>query len=65
MNKNVYEKNPFVAIGASLGGILLTIILLLMIFAKDIMVSVIGTIVWGLVVLGIAMGIFALKAHKK
>ena len=59
------EKNPFVAIGGSLGGILLVIIALFLIFAKEFMAPVLPTIVWGIVVLGIVMGLFALKSQKK
>jgi len=58
------EGNPFVAITGVVGGILLTIIVLFLIFAKEMMASVLSSVVWGLVVLGIAMGFFASRKKK-
>ena len=59
MSKN--EGNPFVAIAAVLGGILLTIIIVVLIFAKEFIVPIIPTLVWGFVVLGALLGYFASK----
>ncbi len=59
------KGNDFIGLGASLGGILLTIIIILVIFAKEMMVSVLPSIVWGFVVLGIVLGLFMLKAKGK
>jgi hypothetical protein len=59
MAKN--EKSPFVAITSITGGILLSILAVFMIFAKEVMAAVVPTVVWGLVVLGIVMGFFAYK----
>lgn len=58
------EGNPFVAIGASLGGILLVIIALVLIFAKE-QFALIIPVSWAFVVLGIVMGSLAYKAQKK
>lgn len=58
------EKNPFVAIGASLGGIFLVITALFLIFAKE-LAGILVPIVWGFVVLGAMLGMFAYKAQKK
>ena len=54
------EKNPFVAIGASLGGIILVMVILTMILAKESFALLIP-IVWAIVVLGIVMGAYAYK----
>ena len=53
------EGNPFVAIAAVLGGILLTIIIVVLIFAKEFVVPIMPTLVWGFVVLGGLLGFFA------
>ena len=62
--KKTGSPEPFIAIPAALGGIILVIILFFLIFAKD-MLEHIGTVVWGLVVLGVFALFFAYKAQKK
>jgi hypothetical protein len=57
------DKGQFVAIGASLAGILMIIAVLFIIFAKDQLQYLVG-ITWGFVVLGIFLGLFAYKAGK-
>lgn len=56
----------FVGISAVLGGILMIITVLFLIFAKDNLEYLLG-IAWGFVILGVFMGLFALLAlkHKK
>ncbi len=53
--------NGYVAIGASLGGILLVIIALFLIFART-QVALAIPISWAIVVLGIVVAAFATKA---
>ena len=52
------DKNAFVAIGASLGGIFLMIVFLFLIFARE-SAGYLATIVWAFVVLGIVLGYLA------
>jgi len=61
------ERNPFVAITAITGGILLSIIIVFLVFAREVMAVVMPTIVWGLVALSAFMGFFAAikRAGKK
>jgi len=59
------ERSPYVAIPASLGGILLIICVAFLVFAQDIMVHIIPTIAWAFVVLGVFSAFFALLATKK
>jgi hypothetical protein len=58
------DKNPFVGIAAILGGIMLVIVLMFLIFAKESLGYAVG-IAWGFVVLGIFLGLFAYLAGKK
>ena len=58
------DRSPFVAIGASLGGILMIISVLFLIFAKD-QLEYLASIAWGFVVLGIFLGFFAFLSLKK
>ena len=58
------EGNPFVAIPASLGGLYLGLVCLLLIFARDQVVLAVP-LIWGFVVLGIAALFFAYLAQKK
>ena len=57
-------KSPFVALGASLGGILLVIVALFLIFASDKAVFL-SSIAWAFVVLGIVLAFFQYKVMKK
>ena len=59
------DTSDFVKIGGSLGGILLVIIIVFLIFAKDLIVTVMSTIVCGFVVLGVFLGFFAYMAQRK
>lgn len=52
------SPSSFVALGASLGGILLVVIALFLIFADNATLDVLIPIVWGYVVLGCALGFF-------
>lgn len=54
------EKNPFVAIGASLGGIFLAICALFLIFASH-QAGLLVPIAWAFAVMAIALGLFAMK----
>jgi len=56
------DKNAFVAIGASLGGIFLMIVFLFLIFARE-SAGYLATIVWAFVVLGIVLGYLAYKSQ--
>ncbi|MBW2976001.1 hypothetical protein KY347_00990 [Candidatus Woesearchaeota archaeon] len=59
------EPSDFVKLGSALGGILLAIIVLFMLFAKEMMLTVLPTIVWAFVVLGIVLGSLQYKSQKK
>ena len=59
MNK---DKNPFVAIGVSLGGIFIGIVALFVIFASE-SIGILANIVWGFVILGIILGFLAYKSE--
>lgn len=59
MKNKTFEGNPFVAITAVSGGILMSIVIFFLVFAKEMMVSVLPSIVWAIVVLGVLMGLFA------
>ena len=58
-----HEGNPFVAIGASLAGIFLVIVLFFLIFAKEFALYLVP-IAWAFVVLGIILGFFAYLSMK-
>ncbi len=64
MKKQDCDKSPFIAIPASLGGIILVITIMFLTLGKE-FISQIGTIVWGLVVLGIVALGFAYKVYQK
>lgn len=57
-------KSPFVAIPASLGGIIIAIVVLFLLFAPD-SLRYMTSVVWGLVVLGGFSLYFAHSASKK
>ena len=59
------ETSDFVKIAGAIGGMLLVIIVLFLVLAKEMMVTVLPTIVWGFVVLGIVLGMFSMKSKKK
>jgi len=63
--KTCKEPSDFVKLAGTIGGILLTIIVLVLIFAKDQIVPIIPLIAWPFVVLGIVLGMFQLKSQKK
>lgn len=58
------KGNPFVAIPASLAGIFLVIIALVLIFAEE-QLGIIVPIAWAFVVLGIVALVFAYRAQQK
>ncbi len=63
--KEECEPSDFVKIGGVLGGILLVIILIILIFAKELLVTVMGTLVWGFVVMAIVLGFLQYKSNQK
>ncbi len=65
MEKPCGEQSDFVKIASVIGGILLVIIVLFLVLAKEMMVTVLPTIVWGFVVLGFVLGVLSKKAQKK
>ena len=60
---HAHEGNPFVAIGASLAGIYLVIVLFFLVFAKESAMYLVS-IAWAFVVLGIILGFFAYLSMK-
>jgi len=58
------DKNPFVGIGASLGGISVAIVAIVLIFASD-QAWILTIIIPCLAVMGILLGYFASKRTKK
>ena len=65
MKKQCCEGSDLVKIAGAIGGMLLVIIVMFLLLAKDMMVPVLPTIVWGFVVLGVVLGAFAAKKNKK
>ncbi len=65
MKNECHDGSDFVKIAGAIGGMLLVIIAIFVIFAKELMASVLPSIVWGFVVLGIVLGSFSLKSTKK
>jgi L-asparagine transporter-like permease len=59
-----HDKNPFIAIPSSLGGMFLVIVIMFLIFAKDSLGILLG-LIWGFVVLGIVAMAFAYQSTKK
>ncbi len=57
------EKNPFVGIGASLGGISVAIVAIVLIFASS-QAWVLAPVIGSLALLGIFLGYFASKKKK-
>ena len=67
MAKKDSDKNPFIAIPASMGGIYLVVVVLFLIFAQSQLVFLTG-LLWGFVVLGVFATFFAYlsgRPHKK
>ena len=58
------NANPFVAIGASLGGIFLVIVLIVLLTAPD-YASILTSIVWAFAVMAIVLAHYASKKNKK
>ena len=64
---NKQHKTPFVALGASLAGIYLVIVLFFLIFAKESASLLIG-IAWAFAILGMVLALFqylSLKPKRK
>jgi len=59
-----HEVNPYIAIGASLAGIYLVIVMFFLIFASE-QASILVSIAGWIVVLGIAMALFSYLSNKK
>ncbi|NQU98575.1 hypothetical protein HQ533_03840 [Candidatus Woesearchaeota archaeon] len=59
------EGSNYVALAGVLGGILLVVLVLFVILAKEMMVTALPTVVWGYVVLGIVLAFFQFKSDKK
>jgi hypothetical protein len=65
MGKNVCcESSDLVKIAGVIGGLLFVIIIMFLVLAKELMASVMGTVVWGFVVLGIVLGVLSTKKKK-
>jgi hypothetical protein len=58
MFKKKQKDNEFVAIGASLAGIYLVIVIMFLVFAKEQAVLLVN-IAWAMVALGLGLGFFA------
>jgi len=56
-------NNPFVAIGGSLAGVFLLIVLFFLIFAEE-SAALLVPIVWGFVILGIVLAFFVYLTMK-
>lgn len=65
MEKECCEPGDLVKIAGIVAGILLVIVVMFLIFAKEQMVTVLPSITWGLVVLGIVLGGLTVKKGKK
>ena len=59
------EQSDIVKIAGLVAGILLVVVVMFMVLARDQMITVLPSITWGLVVLGIVLGSFTLKKAKK
>ena len=59
------EKNDFVSLAGTIGGIFLVIVIAVLIFAKEMLVFLLTNAVWAFVVLGIALGAFMVKVKGK
>lgn len=64
MAKEDLESNEFVQIAKAICVILLVIIIFFVALAKEMMVSVLPSIVWGFVVFGIFLSLFTYKSQK-
>ncbi len=58
------EKSPFVAIGASIGGLFVGVVALFLIFAQTQVVHLVP-IAWAMVVLGIGVAFFQYLSSRK
>jgi len=63
VDKDCHNPGQFVGIAAVLGGILLAMSILFLIFARDQLQYLIG-IAWGFVILGVFLGLFTLLSMK-
>ena len=63
--KGEKEPSDFVKLAGTIGGIFLVIVIVVLIFAKEMLVFVLTNAVWAFVVLGIALGAFMSKAKRK
>jgi hypothetical protein len=61
--KKCPEGNPFVAISAVFGGIVLSMVVVVLIFAKEYLVHI-TNIVWAFAILGMVVSFFAYLAQK-
>ncbi|MBW2975582.1 hypothetical protein KY366_07720 [Candidatus Woesearchaeota archaeon] len=59
------EPSDLVKIAGAIGGMLLVIIIMFLILAKELMAAVLPTIVWGFVVLGVVLGTLAARKGQK
>jgi hypothetical protein len=59
------ERSEVVKIAGIIAGILLVIVVMFLVFAREQMVAVLPTITWALVVLGIVLGAFTIRKQKK
>jgi len=59
------KPNDFVKLAGTVLGIYLVVVILFLIFAKDQIVFVATTMIWGFVVLGIALAAFMSKKPVK
>ncbi len=63
--KGEKEPSDFVKLAGTVGGIFLVIVIVVLLFAKEMLVFVLTNAVWAFVVLGIALGAFMSKAKGK
>ena len=62
---NSGQKNPFVAVPVSLGGILIAIVALVLIFSPFNSTQIVSSVAWSFVVLGFFGMLFAYKSSKR
>jgi hypothetical protein len=64
MKEKASETDPFIAIPAAMGGILMAIVILFLIF-QPLRMDLLSTIVWGFVIMVCVSVFFAYKSVKK
>ena len=59
------ETNDFIKLSGTIGGLFIAVLVLVLIFDRDMIVFVLTNAVWAFVVLGIVMGTLMSKTKKK